>query len=138
MTTILYVEDEALLRQQVAEELEDNGYTVLQASDGDEGLEMMLKHEPDLVLCDVTMPGKDGHQLLREIRTRNPHFAQMPFAFLTSLGEVEHVIAGLKLGADDYIAKPVDLDLLLVVVENGLKRVERILAAQGNARSDAA
>jgi DNA-binding response OmpR family regulator len=55
----------------------------------------------------------------------------MSFIFLSSLAEVEHVIAGLKLGADDYLTKPVDLDLLLVVVDNALKRVKRILK-QGN------
>jgi len=55
----------------------------------------------------------------------------MSFIFLSSLAEAEHVIAGLKLGADDYLTKPVDLDLLLVVVDNALKRVKRILK-QGN------
>ena len=55
----------------------------------------------------------------------------MSFIFLSSLAEVEHVISGLKLGADDYLTKPVDLDLLLVVVDNALKRVKRILK-QGN------
>ena len=131
MTTILYIEDEALLREDIVEELEDNGYDVLQAADGHDGLEVILKHEPDLVVCDIAMPRKDGHQLLKEIRAQNEKFNRMPFIFLSSLGEREHVIAGLKQGADDYLTKPVDFDLLLVVVDNALGRVKRILK-QGN------
>ena len=135
MTTILCIEDEAYLREEIAGELADTGYDVLQAADGNDGLEMILKHEPDLVICDITMPRKNGHQLLNEIRARNGKFSRMSFIFLSSLGEVEHVIAGLKLGADDYLTKPVDLDLLLVTVENALKRVKRILNQGNEARN---
>ena len=126
MTTILCIEDDQLLRAELVEELEDAGYNVLQAMDGCKGFEMIVKHKPNLVVCDVTMPGGDGHAILRKIRAEN-QFGRMPFVFLSSSGERENVIAGLKLGADDYLSKPVDFDLFLVVVENAPARVNRII-----------
>src|SRR5680860_866304 len=117
MTTILCIEDDDLLRTELVEELEDAGYDVLQAMDGNRGFEMIAKHKPNLVVCDVTMPGGDGHEILRKIRAEK-QYARMPFVFLSSSGERINIITGLKLGADDYLAKPVDFDLFLAVVGN--------------------
>ncbi len=85
MITILCVEDEAGLREDIAEELEDAGYHIKQAGDGNEGLEMIQKYKPDLVLCDITMPRRNGYQLMKEIREKYPQFAEMPFIFLSAL-----------------------------------------------------
>lgn len=126
--TILCVDDEALLREDIVEELEDEGYRVLQASDGEEGLKQILQHRPDLVICDITMPRKNGYELLKEVRTEHGISAEMPFIFLSALADKEHVVAGLKMGADNYITKPVDLDVLRVKVKASLRQVEQIRA----------
>ncbi len=122
MSTVLCIEDEAHLRQIIVEELEDEGYNVLQAGDGREGLKMILKHSPDMVVSDITMPNMNGHELLVELRARHPEYAEMPFVFLSALAEKEQVMEGLELGADDYLSKPIDYDMLLVKVKSGLRQ----------------
>ncbi len=124
--TILCIDDEAQLREDVVEELEDEGFRVLQACDGQEGLEQILRHRPDLVICDITMPRKNGYELLKEIRSDHGISAEMPFIFLSALADREHVIAGLRLGADNYITKPVDFDILRAKVTTCLSLVDRI------------
>jgi len=124
--TILCIDDETLLREDIVEELEDEGYMVLQASDGHEGLKQILSHRPDLVICDITMPRKNGYELLKEVRGEHGISAEMPFIFLSALADKEHVVAGLKLGADNYMTKPVDFDVLRVKVKACLRQVDRI------------
>jgi len=124
--TILCIDDETLLREDIVEELEDEGYKVLQASDGHEGLKLILSHRPDLVICDITMPRKNGYELLKEVRGEHGISAEMPFIFLSALADKEHVVAGLKLGADNYMTKPVDFDVLRVKVKACLRQVDRI------------
>ncbi len=125
MTTILCIEDEANLREDIAEELEDAGYDVKQAGDGNEGLEMIQKYKPDLVLCDITMPHRNGYQLLKEIRETYPLFAETPFIILSAIADKEQVLAGPKNGADAYLTKPIDFAILLTTVEASLRRMER-------------
>ena len=98
MTTILCIEDEAGLREDIVEELEDAGYTVEQASDGRTGLEMILKHKPDLVISDITMPNMDGHELLTEVREKHDQMAEMPFIFLSALADRAHIQEGSETG----------------------------------------
>lgn len=124
--TILCIDDEVLLREDIVEELEDEGYRVLQACDGHEGLKQILQHHPDLVICDITMPRKNGYQLLKEVRGDHGISAEMPFIFLSALADKEHVVAGLRLGADNYITKPVDFDVLRAKVKTCLRLVDRI------------
>ena len=124
--TILCIEDETLLREDIVEELKDEGYKVFQASDGHEGLKQILSHRPDLVICDITMPRKNGYELLKEVRGEHGISAEMPFIFLSALADKEHVVAGLKLGADNYMTKPVDFDVLRVKVKACLRQVDRI------------
>lgn len=124
--TILCIDDEALLREDIVEELEDEGYRVIQASDGHEGLKQILQHRPDLVICDITMPRKNGYELLKEVRGEHGISAEMPFIFLSALADKEHIVAGLKMGADNYMTKPVDFDVLRVKVKACLRQVERI------------
>lgn len=124
--TILCIDDEALLREDIVEELEDEGYRVLQASDGHEGLKQILQHRPDLVICDITMPRKNGYELLKEVRGEHGISAEMPFIFLSALADKEHIVAGLKMGADNYMTKPVDFDVLRVKVKACLRQVDRI------------
>ena len=126
MTMILCIEDEARLRKNIAEELEDAGYDVCQAGDGQEGLEMILNHKPDLVLCDITMPRKNGYELLKEVREKYMLFAEMPFIFLSALADKERILAGLKTGADAYLTKPINFEMLLQTVQANLRQMARI------------
>jgi len=124
--TILCIDDEADLREDIVEELEDEGYRVLQACDGQEGLKKILQQKPDLVICDISMPRKNGYELLKEVRSDHGISAEMPFIFLSALADKEHIVAGLKMGADNYMTKPVDFDVLRVKVKACLRQVERI------------
>ncbi len=126
MATILCIEDEKMVREDIVEELEDLGYNVLVADDGLDGLNMILEHKPDLVICDITMPRMDGFQLLGEIRKNYKLMADMPFIFLSALADDKHVLSGLKEGADNYLTKPVDFELLKATVEASLRQMERI------------
>jgi len=103
MTTILCIEDEQLVREDIVEELEESDYTVLTAGDGVEGLEMILNHEPDLVICDITMPRMDGLQLVKEVREKYALLADMPIILLSALTDEKHVLDGLREGADIYL-----------------------------------
>ena len=130
MTTILCIEDEAALREGIVEELVDQNYTVLEASHGAEGLKMILEHHPDLVLCDINMPNMNGYELQSELRENYPQFAEMPFIFLTALADKARILEGLEKGADAYLTKPVDYDMMLLTVEANLRQMELIRSAR--------
>ena len=126
MAKLLCVEDDAELLEIITEELTDAGHTVLQATDGCAGLEMILQHSPDLVISDISMPGMNGYVLLKTLRNNHPSFAEMPFIFLSALADRDHVIDGLDLGADDYLTKPIDYEMLAVRVDSRLRQSERM------------
>jgi len=126
MHTILCIEDVAELREDIAEELEDAGYEVLQAGDGEQGLEMIIEHKPDLVLCDITMPRKDGLQLMKEVRSNFPLLADMPIMLLSALSDKQRVLDGLKQGADAYFTKPIKFDYLLARIHASIRQMARI------------
>jgi len=128
MTITLCIEDESLVREDIVEALVDRGYEVLEAGDGHEGLEMILAHEPDLVICDITMPHMNGHELVKTLRGKHPLFADTPFIFLSALADREDILEGMNLGADDYLIKPIDFKLLVGKVETNLRQVERMQA----------
>jgi DNA-binding NarL/FixJ family response regulator len=124
-TTILCIEDEDDLRIDIAEELAAAGYTVLQAANGGEALELLEEHRPDLVLCDITMPGLGGYDVLKAMRGRGG-MADIPFIFLTALAERNDVLIGKQAGADDYLVKPIDYEILLATISARLNQVERV------------
>ncbi len=130
MAIVLCIEDETHLREIIVEELEDEGYDVLEANNGREGLDMILHHHPDMVVSDITMPLMNGHELLLELRENHPKFAELPFIFLSALADKSQVIEGLELGADDYLTKPIDYDMLLVKVKAGLRQSGRVAEKQ--------
>ena len=121
MSRILCVEDDEETASLIAEALRDCGYAVERAADGDAGLTRILDWQPDLVLCDVRMPRMSGFELLQKVSAAGPAFAAIPFVFLTALGDREHELSGRRLGAEDYLTKPVDFELLAVVIENRLR-----------------
>lgn len=127
MAKLLCIEDDCELLELISEELTDAGHEVLQATDGCMGLEMILSHKPDLVVSDISMPAMNGYVLLKTLRNQHPEFAETPFIFLSALAGREHIIDGLDLGADDYLTKPIDYDMLAVRVETRLRQTERVV-----------
>ncbi|MEZ0170919.1 response regulator [Microvirga sp. TS319] len=123
--TILCVEDEDDLRTDLAEELETAHYRVLQASNGNEALRLLETERPDLVLCDITMPGIGGYEVLKAIREQGDK-ADVPFIFLTALAERNDVLVGKQAGADDYLVKPIDYEILLATIAARLSQVARV------------
>lgn len=95
-------------------------YQILEARNGQDGINVALKEEPDLILCDVMMPVKDGYETCREIKN-DPKMAQTPVVMLTAKVESEDVITGIEAGADDYITKPFDMEILRSKI-NGLMK----------------
>jgi DNA-binding response OmpR family regulator/DNA-binding CsgD family transcriptional regulator len=132
MARILLIEDEADLRAILAEGLGLAGFDVIEAGDGDAGYAAILVQPPDLVLCDISMPGLRGDHLLLRLRREHPGLGRLPFLFLTALADRDSVLAGQKLGADDYITKPVDLELLVGRIDQRLAQVQRWEAGYGD------
>ncbi len=123
---ILVVEDEFPMRVALQDCLEAEGFRVLLAADGEEGLEMALNQKPDLVLLDVMMPGLSGFDVCEELRKREPH---LPVLMLTAKGRIEDRVRGLDLGADDYVVKPFVPEELLARMRALLRRVQRETAS---------
>ena len=121
MTTILIIEDDAGLRENIRDVLRLEGFATLEAADGIAGIKLATDRRPDLILCDITMPGADGHTVLTALR-QNPAKNAIPFVFLTARSEPTEIRRGMNLGADDYLGKPVDLDDLLAAVRARLQR----------------
>jgi len=122
---ILCIEDDSETAALIAEELTDRGYEVGVAYNGRDGLAAILRAAPDLVLADVSMPVMSGFDLLERVTGHEPRFARMPFVFLTALADHDNELKGWQLGADDYLTKPVDFDVLAAVIESRLRRVAR-------------
>ena len=122
---ILVVEDEAPLRELVADELAAASYRVQAAADGREALELIERSPPDLILSDIRMPHIDGFELLETTRARFPALATTPFIFLSALAERDDMLAGLNAGAEDYITKPIDFDLLLTKIHSRVREADR-------------
>ncbi|MCC5978610.1 MAG: response regulator [Salinarimonas sp.] len=122
---ILCCEDEAELRRDIVEELSEAGYRTVEAADGEEALTQLAACRPDLILCDITMPRLDGYGVLRRVRRDHRELDRMPFVFLTVFADPADMVEGKRAGADDYLVKPIDFDLLLATVEARLREVER-------------
>lgn len=123
---ILVAEDEDLLRRDICEELLEAGHQVIEAGDGDAVLARLHEQVPDLILCDINMPGRNGYELLRDARAMGEGLADTPFVFLTALSDPREVVDGKRAGADDYLVKPIDFDLLLATIQARLREVRRM------------
>jgi DNA-binding response OmpR family regulator len=124
---ILVVEDHELLRVAIQTILEAEGWNVLSAGDGLEGLEVMSQVCPDLILADIMMPRMDGLAFYGAVRARREWMA-IPFIFLTAKTSREDALKGMELGAEDYITKPFEPEELVVAVRARLKRAEALRA----------
>jgi DNA-binding NarL/FixJ family response regulator len=124
---LLLVDDEPGLRTAVKAYLEDEGFAVSTANDGEEGWTQAQQLHPDVVITDVMMPRCDGYGLLKRLRA-DERLGGTPVIFLTAKGMTADRIAGFQAGADDYIPKPFDPDELVARVHNVVRRQERLLA----------
>jgi DNA-binding response OmpR family regulator len=120
MKTILLIEDTKDILENLTEYLEIEGYKILVANNGKEGVDLAREFIPDLIICDVLMHEMDGYEVLRLLLdTAETH--EIPFIFSTSMSEKFDRIESLELGADDYIVKPFELEALLKMVKNWIK-----------------
>jgi DNA-binding response OmpR family regulator len=127
---VLVVDDDVNVRDVVCRYLEHGGYAVAVAGSGEEALRLAHERAPDLVVLDLRLPGMDGFEVCRRLRQRGP----VPVVMLTARGEEDDRIAGLQLGADDYVAKPFSPRELVLRVGSVLRRVNPEPAVQRRER----
>src|SRR5512147_1852698 len=110
MSRILVVEDDAALREALTDTLELAGQSVVAAPDGEAALALLGRETVDMVLSDVQMPGMDGHELLRRVKSVRPG---IPFILMTAYGQIDRAVEAMRDGAADYLPKPFEPDRLL-------------------------
>ncbi len=126
MNRILVIEDEESIRETITDILEAENYEVFSAENGSAGINLAKEILPDLILCDVMMPGLSGFDVLAHLRKE--HLTEStPFVFLTARSEKESLREGMNLGADDYLTKPFTIEELLAAIEARLKHKEKTL-----------
>ena len=126
---ILLVEDNDILREGLRSLLEQEDYRVMEAADGVRALDEIRIVVPDLILADIVMPEMDGYALFEAVRS-TPAWISIPFIFLTARRERKYVLAGKKLGAEDYLIKPISPEDLLTAIRSRLGRSQQLLLAQ--------
>jgi DNA-binding response OmpR family regulator len=124
---ILIVDDDALMRRSLAFNLEQAGYQVNSAANAEDALAIARREPPDLVLLDIGLPGMDGLEALRRFKEQ----FDLPVIFLTARRRELDEVLGLELGADDYVTKPFDIDVLLAHIKAVLRRFEAAPRAEG-------
>jgi len=122
---ILIIDDFEPLLEEVTEFLAMEGYTSYSAKDGAEGIQMALQHVPDLIICDIEMPRLNGYDVFKAIE-QIPSISNTPFIFLTARAQPEDFRTGLRLGADDYLTKPFELNELMLTIVKRLEKNEKI------------
>ncbi|MEY4930473.1 MAG: hypothetical protein RI909_1197, partial [Bacteroidota bacterium] len=123
MKTILIIEDDQNIRESIAELLETQSYRVLSAGNGMEGISVAIENQPDLIVCDVMMPGLDGYEVVTAIRNEKK-LAEVPFIFLSAKTQRLDLRKAMNLGADDYLSKPFKAHELFEAIEARFKRNE--------------
>lgn len=138
MTKVMVVEDNRILLENIAFELELRGYDVLQAVDGQQALSLLTESPPppDIIVSDIAMPNMDGYALLESVRD-NDTWTNIPFLFLTAFDSRSAVRTGNELGADDFITKPFQPDDLVAAMENKLNRIAQFRRVAANEIDDA-
>jgi two-component system phosphate regulon response regulator OmpR len=129
---VLVVDDEAAIREMLAEYLDSHGFEVMAADSGKTMRELLAKHVPDVVLLDVNLPGEDGLTLARYVRER----FDLPIIMVTAADEVVDRVVGLEVGADDYLTKPFDPRELRARIKTVLRRYQRPSAAPAASTGD--
>jgi two-component system KDP operon response regulator KdpE len=132
MKTILLIDDDPVLLELVANQLQTAGYRAQRASDGPAGLQLAAESKPDLVVLDVMMPGMDGWELCKQLREKSP----VPIIMLTAKSEEIDKLRGFRLGVDDYVTKPFSFAELLARIGAVLARAERGAGSAPHLTSD--
>jgi DNA-binding NarL/FixJ family response regulator len=122
---ILCIEDDPETAALIAEDLQERGYSVVVALDGRAGVDAIIKTEPAIVLCDVSMPHLNGFDVLQNLTALAPQFENLPFIFLTALADRDTELKARRLGADDFVTKPIDFEILATIIEARLGKVGR-------------
>jgi len=134
--TILLVDDDVTLRELLADALEVEGFAILRAGNGEEGVAAALSGKPDLVISDIVMPEMSGWELCQTLRTL-PSTKAIPFLFLSSLEQTPEKLLALRLGADDFLSKPFHLAAILAKVKLLIGRVDKREKVLGGAEEKA-
>lgn len=133
--TILIVEDDVNVREMTRDFLESAGYRVFYTDNGKNGVMLAREILPDLIICDINMPGMSGYDVLGELR-QSEDTGIIPFVFLSSLSDVSNIRQGMRLGADDYLTKPFTMDELLTTVGMRLQKFMLLSGTSKNKKED--
>jgi DNA-binding NarL/FixJ family response regulator len=128
MHTVLFVDDDRILQVALTRRFEAHGFSVVQAGSGQEALQQLTNRVVDVVVSDILMPGMDGFELCRQVRS-SPTSQLIPFIFLSNLGDIDDRVRGHLVGADDYLVKPFHAQELIAKVKGAIARSERLQAA---------
>lgn len=118
MAEILIVEDEADLRELIADEIECLGHSVTVARDGKEALQQLASKQPQVILSDINMPNMNGCEFRQEVLQNFPHLSHVPFVFVSAYAEREDIANAMDVGADHFVVKPIDFEVLHELVSN--------------------
>ncbi|RMG97801.1 MAG: response regulator [Chloroflexi bacterium] len=129
MARVLVIDDDRIIRKIIESNLTSLGYEVIIATNGQEGLQLLKAHQPDVVITDKVMPGLDGIEVTKRIR-RDPAYAHLPILMLTGESDLEDKLGAFEAGADDYLGKPFEVAELAARLTALLRRAEAIKAAQ--------
>jgi len=121
MKTVLVVEDDDLILEGLIDNLEYEGYDVIFSRDGISGLKKTFEHKPDLLLLDIMLPGMNGHEICRKVKSTDPN---LPVIMITARDSEIDKVSGLDIGADDYITKPFGIPELMARIRAVLRRYE--------------
>ena len=120
MKTIIVIEDDVSILRGLKDNLKFEGYEVQSATDGHEGLKLAMDGSPDLLLLDIMLPGINGYDICRKVKEQKP---ELPIIMITARGKEVDKVAGLDLGADDYLTKPFSIPVLMARIRAVLRRV---------------
>lgn len=126
MKKILIIEDETEIREKLSLILKQEGYEILSAENGEKGVLASFNFNPDLILCDIMMPGLDGYEVFSEIN-HIPKLSMIPFVFLTAKTEKKDIRKAMHLGVADYITKPFELEDLLTTIKTQIVKKDEII-----------
>jgi len=131
---VLIIDDHKLIRAILRRPLSTDGYSVLEANNGEEGLRLSLEHNPDVIILDIMMPGIDGFEVCRRLKSQ-PATKDIPVLFVTALSGHDQLLEGIEAGASDFLTKPVDLNEVRLRVRNAVK-ARQLLNSLENERAN--
>ena len=124
---VLCVEDEQDIRENICEILKDEGFLVFEAETASQGYNKFLEHKPDIIISDILMPKVDGYRFLEMVRnSKGSKNNNVPFIFLSALGQKEDIIKGINLSANDHLVKPVDFDLMIAKIKEKIHTAKKL------------